>query len=51
MHLEGDLAQFPQRSYDINVSAVTVVSFVERKNIVTFKLSLNEDFDSGESIG
>lgn len=35
MPLEGDPAQFPQSSYDINVSAATVVSFVEKKNIVT----------------
>lgn len=47
MHLEGDLAQFPQRSYDISVSAVSVVSFVEKKKYCNTKLSLNEDFDSG----
>lgn len=51
MPLEGDPAQFPQRSYDINVSAATVVSFVEKKKYCNIKLSLNEDFGSEEPIG
>lgn len=51
MHLEGDPTQFPQPSYDINVSTVTVVSFVEKKKYCNIKLSLTEDFDSEEPIG